>query len=341
MYLAGFIMMAWNLWKTARSGAPVTVSVEVVVEDRAATPGGAGVLDVLKGRPLWFSLVGIGAVAMLGVAQPMRAVLIMGFVLLLGELAWIVARRDREAGKPSWFGLIERRPLSFTVLTLVAILVGGMAELLPTLLVKQAVPPHTANAQHPYTALELEGRDIYVREGCYVCHSQMVRTLTADTARFGDYSKPEEFIYDHPSQWGSKRTGPDLHRLGGRYPNLWHYAHLTDPRSTSPGSNMPSYRWLDEARIDVKMTPKKLALMQKLGVPYANRDIDDAAKAAEAQGDAIVADLGSQGITTRWDSEIVALISYLQRLGRDVGVRPAGPAAPVSLVSPPDSKGGR
>jgi len=341
MYLAGFIMMAWNLWKTARSGQPVTVTVDVVVEDRAAAADGAGVLDVLKGRPLWFSLVAIGAVALLGVAQPMRAVLIMGFVLLLGELAWILARRDREAGKPSWFGIIERRPLSFTVLTLVAVLVGGMAELLPTLLVKQAVPPHTANAQHPYTALELEGRDIYVREGCYVCHSQMVRTLTADTARFGDYSKPEEFIYDHPFQWGSKRTGPDLHRLGGRYPNLWHYAHLIDPRSTSPGSNMPSYRWLDEGRIDVKVTPRKLALMQKLGVPYANRDIDGAEKAAEAQGDAIVADLGSQGITTRWDSEMVALISYLQRLGRDVGVRPAGPAASVSLASPPDSKGGR
>ena len=339
MYLAGFIMMAWNLWKTARAGAPVTVTVTVVVEDPAPNKD-AGVLDVLKGRPLWFSLIGIGAVALLGFAQPMRAVLIIGFVLLLGELAWIVSRRDREAGRPSWFGLIERRPLSFTVLTLVAVLVGGVAELLPTLLVKQAVPAHTTNAQKPYTALELEGRDIYVREGCYTCHSQMVRALTPDTARFGDYSKPEEFIYDHPFQWGSKRTGPDLHRLGGRYPNLWHYAHLMDPRSTSPGSNMPTYRWLEAAHIDTKMMPKKLGLMQKLGVPYTNRDIDGAESSAHAQGDAVVADLGSQGISTEWNTEVVALISYLQRLGRDTGVRPLSPETSVSLKTPDTNKGG-
>jgi cytochrome c oxidase cbb3-type subunit I/II len=313
------------------------VTVTVAVED-AAPATDAGIMDVLKGRPLWFSLIGIGAVALLGFAQPMRAVLIIGFVLLLGELAWIVARRDREAGKPSWFGLIERRPLSFTVLTLVAVLIGGVAELLPTLLVKQAVPAHTANAQKPYTALELEGRDIYVREGCYTCHSQMVRPLTPDTARFGDYSKPEEFIYDHPFQWGSKRTGPDLHRLGGRYPNLWHYAHLMDPRSTSPGSNMPAYRWLEGAHIDTKLMPKKLGLMQKLGVPYTNREIDAAESSAHAQGDAVVADLGSQGISTEWNTEIVALISYLQRLGRDAGVRPLQPETSVSLKAPDTSQ---
>jgi cytochrome c oxidase cbb3-type subunit I/II len=330
MYLTGFVMMAWNLWKTARAGAPVTVTVEVAVEDPA--PADGGLVAVLKGRPLWFSLVGIGATAMLGVARPMRAVLIIGFVLLLGELAWILARRDREAGKPSWFGLIERRPLSFTVLTLVAILIGGVAELLPTILVKQAVPAHSDHAQQPYTALELEGRDIYIREGCYLCHSQMVRPLAADTARFGEYSKPEEFIYDHPFQWGSKRTGPDLHRLGGRYPNLWHYTHLMDPRSTSPGSNMPSYRWLAEGRVDVKQTPRKLALMQRLGVPYSNDQIDTAEAGEQAQADAVVTDLAGQGVSLRWDSEMVALISYLQRLGRDVGVRPVGRTAAVSTL---------
>jgi cytochrome c oxidase cbb3-type subunit I/II len=339
MYLTGFVMMAWNLWKTARAGAPVTVTTEVVVEDAAPAADG-GIIAVLKGRPLWFSLVGMGATAMMAFARPMRAVLIMGFVLLLGELAWILSRRDRESANPapSWFGIIERRPLSFTVLTLVAILIGGVAELLPTLLVKQAVPAHTANAQHPYTPLELEGRDIYVREGCYVCHSQMVRSLTADTARFGDYSKPEEFIYDHPFQWGSKRTGPDLHRLGGRYPNLWHYTHLLDPRSTTPGSNMPSYRWLEDGRVDTKTTPHKLAVMQKLGVPYSNDEIDAAEAAEHAQADAVVTDLASQGVTVRWDSEIVALISYLQRLGRDVGIRPATSNAPVSTAMP---EGGR
>jgi len=332
MYLAGFVMMAVNLWKTARAGAPVKVTVDVVVEDRA--PADGGVIAVLKGRPLWFSLVGISATALLGVARPMRAVLIIGFILLLGELAWILARRDQEEGKPSWFGLIERRPLSFTVLTLVAVLIGGMAELLPTLLVRQAVPAHTANAQHPYTPLELQGRDIYVREGCYVCHSQMVRALTADTARFGEYSKPEEFIYDHPFQWGSKRTGPDLHRVGGRYPSLWHYTHLMDPRSTSPGSNMPSYRWLEAGRVDPKLAPRKLALMQKLGVPYSNVEIDRAEQAEHAQADAVVSDLASQGVVLHRDSELVALIAYLQRLGRDVGVRPLDSTGAVSVATP-------
>ena len=337
MYLTGFVMMAWNLLKTARAGAPVTVRVEVVVEDEATAPDAPGIGAVLAGRPLWFSLVGIAAVTMLGFVRPMRAVVVIGFVLLLGELAWIVSIRDKEKGRPSWFGIIERRPMAFSVLTLIAILIGGMSELLPTLLIKQAVPPHSAAAQQPYTPLELQGRDLYVREGCYVCHSQMVRTLAADTARFGDYSKPEEFIYDHPFQWGSKRTGPDLHRLGGRYPNLWHYTHLMDPRSTSPGSNMPSYAWLESGRIDAPLARKKLALMQKLGVPYTNVDIDGAESSQRRQAEAVVTDLAQQGITVSWNAEIVALISYLQRLGRDVGVKPVPPGTPVSARSPAEA----
>jgi len=336
MYLAGFVMMAWNLLKTARAGAPATVTVEVVVDDTPA-PDGPGIGAVLAGRPLWFSLVGIAAITLLGFVRPMRAVVVIGFVLLLGELAWIVSIRDKEKGRPSWFGLIERRPMAFSVLTLIAILVGGMSELLPTLLIKQAVPPHSAAAQQPYTALELQGRDLYVREGCYVCHSQMVRTLAADTARFGDYSKPEEFIYDHPFQWGSKRTGPDLHRVGGRYPSLWHYSHLMDPRSTSPGSNMPSYAWLESRTIDAPLARKKLALMQKLGVPYTNTDVDGAEASQRRQADAVVTDLAQQGVTVPWNAEIVAMIAYLQRLGRDVGVRPAPLSAPVSATSPAET----
>jgi cytochrome c oxidase cbb3-type subunit I/II len=329
MYLVGFVMMAWNLLKTAAAGRPVHVTTEVVVED--APPAGPGLGAVLTGRPLWFSLVAIAAMTLLGFAAPMRAVVLTGFILLLGELAWIVARKDKAAGRPSWFSLIERRPLSFTVLTLVAILIGGVSELIPTLLVKQAVPAHGTNPQKPYTALELQGRDLYTREGCYVCHSQMVRPLPSDTARFGDYSKPEEFIYDHPFQWGSKRTGPDLHRVGGRYPNLWHYTHFLDPRATSPGSNMPSYAWLEADKVDVKLASRKLALMQKLGVPYSNDDIDSAEASQQAQGEAVVTDLAEQGVNVAWDSELVALIAYVQRLGRDVGVKPLSHAAAVSV----------
>jgi cytochrome c oxidase cbb3-type subunit I/II len=170
-----------------------------------------------------------------------------------------------------------------------------------------------------------------VREGCYVCHSQMVRSLGPEAQRFGDPSRAEEFIYDHPFQWGSKRTGPDLHRVGGRYPSLWHYTHLMDPRSTSPGSNMPAYTWLEGTRLDLAAAPKKLVLMQKLGVPYTNADVDAALATQKAQGQAVAADLAQQGAKVDWDSEVVALIAYLQRLGRDEGVKFERAADPVSL----------
>jgi cytochrome c oxidase cbb3-type subunit I/II len=240
-------------------------------------------------------------------------------VAVVGEVAYVLNKRMRAAGGASWFELIEHRPLAFTVITLLAVLVGGIAEILPVVLVKQAVPV-TGTAQKPYTALEQQGRDIYTREGCYLCHSQMIRPMVPEFLRYGEASRAEEFIYDHPFQWGSKRTGPDLHRIGGKYPNLWHYTHLMDPRSTSPGSNMPTYQWLSEWKIDPKLAPQKLALMQKLGVPYTNADIDAAEANQRRQANTIVADLEKNGVKLEWDHELVALISYLQRLGRDRGV---------------------
>jgi cytochrome c oxidase cbb3-type subunit I/II len=256
--------------------------------------------------------------------------MLIGVIVLLGELAWIVVRRDRLAGRPSWFALIEKRPLAFTVLTLLAVLVGGVAELLPTLMIKQAVPS-TGEAQQPYSTLELQGRDLYVREGCYTCHSQMIRTLAADSQRYGPVSRAEEFIYDHPFQWGSKRTGPDLHRVGGKYPNLWHYTHLMDPRATSEGSNMPAFAWLADQRIAVKDGSRKLALMQRLGVPYSNREVDQAEAQQREQGMQVSADLATQGAHVTWDSEMVAMIAYLQRLGR-------GPQTPSSSASTPTAR---
>jgi cytochrome c oxidase cbb3-type subunit I/II len=321
MYLVGFILMAWNLVATVRQGRAVNGSAEVVIEDPAEPAPGIGV--VLAGRPLWFTAVGFSIVVAFALAPPLVAIGIAVALLVLGEVVWVVARRELAAGKGnvfvSWFALIERRPFAFTILTLIAILVGGVAELLPTIFAKQAVAM-TGAAQKPYTALELQGRDLYVREGCYTCHSQMVRPLMVDTARFGEPSRAEEFIYDRPFQWGSKRTGPDLHRMGGRYPNLWHYTHLMDPRETSPGSNMPAYTWLATGRIDVKLGSKKVALMQKLGVPYTNVQIDVADLDQKNQALNVVEDLAKQGVAVRWDAEIVAMISYLQRLGRDTGV---------------------
>jgi cytochrome c oxidase cbb3-type subunit I/II len=162
--------------------------------------------------------------------------------------------------------------------------------------------------------------------------------------RYGPYSRPEEFIYDHPFQWGSKRTGPDLHREGGKYPNVWHYTHMIDPRATSPGSIMPSFAWTAEWKVDLGTTPRKLGVMQKLGVPYTNADIDNAKVTYQKQAEIIVADLATQGVQIEWDRELVALIAYLQRLGRgpqfgaaataDSTPPPAAPPAPVVPAAP-------
>jgi len=328
MYLVGFVLMIWNLWKTMRSGRPVNGATTVVVEAAPAEPM-LGIGAVVFGRPLWFAIAGFTAASAFVVLDVVPAVIAAVGVMVVGEAAFVVLRRDAAKGRPSWFSLIEQRPLAFTVLTLLAILVGGVAELLPTVLLKQAVPT-TGASQKPYTALEQQGRDLYTREGCYVCHSQMVRPLVAELQRYGEPSRAEEFIYDHPFQWGSKRTGPDLHHVGGRYPSLWHYTHLMDPRATSPGSNMPSYAWLAENTLDVPLGSKKLALLQKLGVPYTNEQIDGAVADQKAQAQVVVADLATNGVTVAWDSEMVALISYLQRLGRDHGiaVKAAVAAAP-------------
>jgi cytochrome c oxidase cbb3-type subunit I/II len=334
LYLLGFVLMAWNLYKTARAGKAVNGSTEVAVEAEPVSDG-AGIKDIILGQPLWFSVFVLGASSLFVFASLPVAI---GSIVALGVISkiwWEVSQERKAAGKPTWFAVIERRSLAFTVFTLLAVLVGGVAELLPTILVKQAVP-ETGAAQKPYTALELQGRDLYVREGCYTCHSQMVRPLGPEAQRFGEPSRAEEFIYDHPFQWGSKRTGPDLHRLGGRYPNLWHYTHLMDPRATSPGSNMPSYGWLEGRVLDVKEGPKKLQVMQKLGVPYTNADIDGAEAQQRAQGEAIASDLASQGVTVEWNREMVAMIAYLQRLGREQGV----PYQPAPLKTA-QSTGGR
>ena len=162
--------------------------------------------------------------------------------------------------------LLEAKPLLFTVLTTVAILVGGLIEIVPLYLIKQNVP--TISSVKPYSPLELLGRDIYIREGCVGCHSQMVRPLRSETERYGEYSKAGEYIYDHPFLWGSKRTGPDLHRVGGKYPDAWHYNHMDDPTSTSPGSIMPRYPWLLTQKLDTNALPGRIIALRKIGVPY-------------------------------------------------------------------------
>jgi cytochrome c oxidase cbb3-type subunit I/II len=215
-----------------------------------------------------------------------------------------------------WHRWIEKRPIQLLVGSLVMILVGSLVELVPTFMVKSNVP--TIAAVQPYTALELEGRDIYIREGCVGCHSQMVRPFRSETERYGEFSKSGEFVYDHPFLWGSKRTGPDLHREGGKYPNSWHYHHMREPAAMSPGSIMPAYGWLYDQSLNTSQTSDKLAAMKQLGVPYEDIQVQEAVKDLEAQAKIIQAQLATEKIKIGADKEIIALIAYLQRLGTDI-----------------------
>ncbi|MCS6820774.1 MAG: cytochrome-c oxidase, cbb3-type subunit I [Microscillaceae bacterium] len=218
-----------------------------------------------------------------------------------------------------WHHVLERLPVTFTILSILAILVGSVLELIPTFLIQSNVP--TIASVKPYTPLELEGRDIYIREGCSNCHSQMVRPFRSETERYGEYSKAGEFVYDHPFLWGSKRTGPDLHRLGGKYPDSWHYRHMEDPTSMSPNSIMPTYSWLLEQEYNKEDIKAKITAMRKLGVPYPEGYEDIAPKDMEKQAKKIVENLKADKIKVSENKEIVALIAYMQRLGTDIKVK--------------------
>ncbi len=221
---------------------------------------------------------------------------------------------------------LEAKPLLFTALTLVAILIGGAVEVIPMYLIKENVP--TIASVKPYSPLEVIGRDIYIREGCVGCHSQMIRPFRSETERYGEYSKAGEFIYDHPFLWGSKRTGPDLHRIGAKYPDAWHYNHMDDPRLTSPGSLMPRYPWLLTQKFDVQSLPARLAALRRAGVPYKpGFEKGDAQSELRIQAGKVVANLAQGSISNApSDTEIIALIAYLQRLGTDIKATPAVPA---------------
>lgn len=262
LYLGGFFIMVYNLWKTAAQG-------RFLAEEAAEAP------------PL---------------AKP-----------VYGKNEY-------------WHAILERKPVLFTVLSLVAILIGGIAQMIPTFLVESNVP--TIAAVKPYTPLELIGRDIYIREGCNNCHSQLVRPFRSEVVRYGEYSKSGEYVYEHPFLWGSKRTGPDLMRLGGKYPDSWHYHHMLDPTSTSSGSIMPPYPWLFEQKYNKNEVQAKIKAMRTLGVPYPEGYEQERALAdIDHQANEIVGRLQADNIqSVAPDDEIVALIAYLQRLGTDIRV---------------------
>jgi len=225
-----------------------------------------------------------------------------------------------------WHRKIERRPIQMLVLSLVLVAIGGIIEIVPTMIVKSNIP--TLSSVKPYSPLELEGRDIYIREGCNNCHSQMIRPFRAETARYGEYSKAGEFVYDHPFLWGSKRTGPDLAREGGnklRKSNSWHYFHMLDPQEVSPGSIMPAYPWLFEDELDVSLIEKKISAMRTLGVPYPEGYESIALADLQKQAQQITDDLAVEKLEVAPNLEIVALIAYLQKLGKDIEAQPEVP----------------
>ncbi|HHS95350.1 MAG TPA: cytochrome-c oxidase, cbb3-type subunit II, partial [Phaeodactylibacter sp.] len=221
-----------------------------------------------------------------------------------------------------WHRWIERKPIQMLIASLIVVLIGGLVEIFPMVLIDKNVPKIAS--VKPYTPLELEGRDIYIREGCMGCHTQMVRPFRSETERYGEYSKSGEFIYDRPFLWGSKRTGPDLHRVGGKYSDSWHYNHMLDPESMSAGSIMPPYPWLMKNDLNTTYTAKKIRILQMLNTPYSeNYDliVEDEIK---TQAQEIAESLRKDGIDQEdlENKEIIALIAYLQRLGTDIKLSP-------------------
>ncbi|MGY0392791.1 cytochrome-c oxidase, cbb3-type subunit I [Bizionia sp. KMM 8389] len=252
----------------------------------------------------------------------------------LAEAAALTKVSKRRVGNEGWHTWLERKPIKLTIYATIAILIGGIVQIVPTIMVKSNIP--TISSVKPYTPLELEGRDIYIREGCVGCHSQMIRPFRSEVERYGDYSKAGEYVYDHPFLWGSKRTGPDIHRIGNKYSDSWHFNHMYDPQAMNEKSIMPRYQWLIHNELDKSDTEAKMKAMVSLGVPYTEEEIANAQKHMLEQGTSIENNLyadpdfaatyeadkasGGADFVEMKNREIVALIAYLQRLGTDINV---------------------
>ena len=313
LFFSGLILLVWNIFKTIRS-APADYAVEPEVH----------------APPLVKDLSAPGAITPANTYDH-------ALYRWQHELRHGVHR------------VLEGRMITFTLLVVLALAVGSLVEAIPMFFDKSNVK-EIASVK-PYTPLEVIGRDIYIREGCYNCHSQLVRPFRYETERYGEYSKAGEYVYDHPFQWGSKRTGPDLHRVGGKYPSLWHVRHMDRPASTTPGSVMPRYTHLQADAFDTKLVSAKLHALRTVGVPYTDGEIESAPAAIESQAKAIAAEVESQqGPPGLADKEITALTAYLQRLGSDIRWKkmaptlftvPAGAAtgAPTGPASAPGATG--
>jgi cytochrome c oxidase cbb3-type subunit I/II len=322
LYLVGWLLMAYNVWQTLRGAVPVNGSIEVFEDESDhAKPRAMGLVGSFLNPPVLFSVFGVAfaCVWMFGSDFISIAGLVGTMVCVVLAYAHYESRGKKWG---DWYDRLLISTLPFTVLTFLAIIAGGLIQIIPTVVAHNAASTEDRK-QTPYTPLELAGRDLYVRDGCYLCHSQMIRTLVPDVLRYGDYSRLGESIYDHPFQWGSKRNGPDLARVGGKYPNVWHLRHMEDPRAISVGSNMPSYAWLLTNTLDTSTLARKISVQRTLGVPYPNWTPEQIMARVDTQAQAIAADLKTAGAYVAADKEIIALIAYLQQMGHFEAVSPA------------------
>lgn len=343
LYLLGFIACAVNIFMTARSGTGTNDTVEVNVLSKE-NKDKLRIGTALRQDPVIYAVSGIAFMILWFLLPPHADKAALLVAIIIFTKGWFVFRKDSKSWAHYFDSLLENY-LPFTILIFFAVAIGGGVQIIPSLLVNKATNMED-RIQVPYTPLELAGRDIFVGEGCYNCHSQMIRTLVPDVLRYGPteeqgYSRMGESLYDHPHQWGSKRTGPDLAREGGalvegsevmrsgRRDNLWHFNHFWDPRQTSPGSNMPPYPFLFSNKTDLKSLPKRIAVQTTLGVPWpamSKNEIEQSARdqameisAALVKAGAFLPDeasLSEDELMRRLaDTQVVALIAYMQKLG--------------------------
>ncbi|MCB9870092.1 MAG: cytochrome-c oxidase, cbb3-type subunit I [Planctomycetes bacterium] len=321
LFIVGWLMMTWNLWKTARSGQPVQAETEVSVLEKV--PVQASTARLVFGSPVILTVAGLVLAYLMSIGEAGLAILgLVGFMMLVVVVAFKL-RAASLGGQFTWHHILEGRPLAFSLLVTLAVLVGGLVQLLPGIVIQKEIPLAAGGemAVKPYTPLELAGRDVYVSEGCYVCHSQMIRPFVDEKLRYGDPSRIEESMWDHPFQWGSKRTGPDIARVGGKYPDSWHYKHMIDPRSMTPRSNMPGYPSLATAKLDHERIVDNLKAMKALGVPYTKEDIATGPERYLKQAREVSGRIAQQLEMKQppdADSKLIALVAYLQRLGQNL-----------------------
>ncbi|MEX0323464.1 MAG: cytochrome-c oxidase, cbb3-type subunit I [Puniceicoccaceae bacterium] len=316
LYVIGWLILIYNVYKTVAGAEPVngTITVEVEeIEETKEIEGSISLAGTFFNLPMVYSFMVVLGMSLWFFTDGLIMLFGIG-IMVLFVLISIVHFQATAAKWSDWYELLLGNWAPFSILVFIAVAIGGSIQIIPTLII-QKVEHLEGRVQVPYTPLELAGRDIYVAEGCYNCHSQQIRMIKPDVLRYGDYSQIGESIYDFPFQWGSKRTGPDLAREGGKRPNIWHYDHMEVPSQISPGSNMPPYPWLLEKTVDFSKVPRKISAMRILGVPYPEMTDEEIIASMEAQAEEIVADLASNFRETEKDRQIVALIAYLQKLG--------------------------